>query len=63
MNFSTKVNLAKLFNSVYLSSSLQMKKANVEKNWTLKTKLWYVKKKKLLKCNQQDLKISLVISF
>ena len=62
MNFSTKVNLAKLFNSVYLSSSLQMRKANVEKNWTLKTKLWYVKKK-LLKCNQQDLKIFLVNSF
>ena len=48
MNFSTKVNLAKLFNSVYLSSSLQMKKVNVEKNWTLKTKLWYVKKKNYL---------------
>ena len=48
MNFSTKVNLAKLFNSVYLSSSLQMKKANVEKNWTLKTKLWYVEKKNYL---------------
>ena len=62
MNFSTKVNLAKLFNSVYLSSSLQMRKANVEKNWTLKTKLWYAKKK-LFKCNQQDLKIFLVISF
>ena len=44
MNFSTRVNSAKLFNLVYLFSSLQTKKVNVDKNWTLGTKCWYVKK-------------------
>ena len=44
MNFSTRVNSAELFNLVYLFSSLQMKKTNVDKNWTLRTKRWYVNK-------------------